>query len=79
MAEAAPAVKQAEAKLEAAKRNLALAELDLRYCDVVAAIDGIVTRRNVNTGNDVQIGQNSDGDPFCRRDLGRRKFQGDAA
>jgi membrane fusion protein (multidrug efflux system) len=54
----APAVKQAEAKLEAAKRDLALAELDLKYTDVVAEIDGVVTRRNVNPGNDVQIGQN---------------------
>ena len=45
------------AKLEAAKRDLALAELDLRYCDIVAEIDGVVTRRNVNPGNDVQVGQ----------------------
>jgi membrane fusion protein, multidrug efflux system len=57
LAAEAPAVKQAEAKLEAAKRDLALAELDLRYCDVVAEIDGVVTRRNVNPGNDVQVGQ----------------------
>jgi membrane fusion protein, multidrug efflux system len=54
----APAVKQAEAKLEAAKRDLAQAELDLRYCDITAQIDGIVTRRNVNPGNYVQVGQN---------------------
>ena len=54
----APAVKQAEAKLEAAKRELAQAELDLRYCDIVAEIDGVVTRRNVNPGDYVQIGQN---------------------
>jgi membrane fusion protein, multidrug efflux system len=54
----APAVKQAEAKLEVAKRDLALAELDLRHCDIVAEIDGVVTRRNVNPGNDVQVGQN---------------------
>jgi membrane fusion protein, multidrug efflux system len=54
----APAVKQAEAKLLAAQRDLAVAELDLRYCDVVAEIDGVVTRRNVNPGNDVQVGQN---------------------
>jgi membrane fusion protein (multidrug efflux system) len=53
----APAVKQAEAKLEAAKRDLALAELDLRYSDIVAEIDGVITRRNVNPGNDVQVGQ----------------------
>jgi membrane fusion protein, multidrug efflux system len=57
MAAAAPAVKQAEAKLEAARRDLTLAELDLRYCDVVSDIDGVVTRRNVNPGNDVQVGQ----------------------
>ena len=54
----APAIKQAEAKLEVAKRNLAQADLDLRYCDIRAEIDGVVTRRNVNPGNYIQIGQN---------------------
>src|SRR5262252_8925690 len=54
----APAVKQAEAKLEVANRELAQAELDLRYCDIVAEIDGVITRRNVNPGYYVQIGQN---------------------
>jgi membrane fusion protein, multidrug efflux system len=54
----APAVKQAQAKLESANRDLVQAELDLRYCDVVAEIDGVVTRRNVNPGNNVQVGQN---------------------
>ena len=54
----APAVKQAEAKLEAADRDLAQAELNLRYCEIVAEIDGVVTRRNVNPGDYVQIGQN---------------------
>ena len=53
----APAIKQAEAKLEEARRDLAQAELDLRYCDIVAEIDGVVTRRNVNPGNNVQAGQ----------------------
>jgi membrane fusion protein, multidrug efflux system len=53
----APAVKQADAKLEAAERDLDQAELDLRYCDIVADIDGVVTRRNVNPGNNVQVGQ----------------------
>src|SRR5258708_32124416 len=57
LAAEAPAVKQAEAKLVAANRDLAVAELDLRYCDVVAEIDGVVTRRNVNPGNDVRVGQ----------------------
>ena len=54
----APGVKQAEAKLESAKRALAQAELDLSYCDITAEIDGVVTRRNVNPGNYVQVGQN---------------------
>ena len=54
----APAVKQAQAKLESANRNLIQVERDLRYCDVVAEIDGVVTRRNVNPGNNVQVGQN---------------------
>ena len=54
----APAVKQAEAKVESADRDLTQAELNLRYCDVVAEIDGVVTRRNVNPGNNVQVGQN---------------------
>ncbi len=53
----APDVKQAEAKLEVAQRDLAQAELDLRYCDVVAEIDGVITRRNVNPGDNVQVGQ----------------------
>src|SRR5262245_54695831 len=57
LAAEAPAVKQAEAKLATANRDLAVAELDLRYCDVVAEIDGVVTRRNVNPGNHVQVGQ----------------------
>jgi membrane fusion protein, multidrug efflux system len=54
----APAVKQAEAKLEVANRDLAQAELDLRYCEIIAEIDGVVTRRNVNPGDYVQVGQN---------------------
>jgi membrane fusion protein (multidrug efflux system) len=54
----APAVRQAEAKLEVAQRDLAQADLDLRYCDITADIDGVVTRRNVNPGNFVQVGQN---------------------
>ncbi len=54
----APGIKQAEAKLAEAERDLDQAELDLRYCDVVSEIDGLVTRRNVNPGNNVQAGQN---------------------
>jgi membrane fusion protein (multidrug efflux system) len=53
----APAIKQAQAALEEAQRNLDQANLDLRYCTVTAEIDGVVTRRNVNPGNNVQVGQ----------------------
>ncbi len=53
----APLIKQSEAKLMQAKRDLDQAELDLRYCDIVSEIDGVVTRRNVNAGNYVQVGQ----------------------
>jgi membrane fusion protein, multidrug efflux system len=53
----APAVKQAEAKLMEARRDLDQAELNLRYCDIVSEIDGVVTGRNVNPGNNVQVGQ----------------------
>ena len=36
---------------------MAQAELNLRYCDVVSEIDGVVTSRNINPGNNVQPGQ----------------------
>jgi membrane fusion protein (multidrug efflux system) len=53
----APGVKQAEAKLAQAQADLALANLNLKYCDVVSEIDGVVTRRDVNPGNNVVAGQ----------------------
>ncbi len=53
----APGVKQAQTKLLEARSDLAQAELNLRYCDVVSEIDGVVTRRSVNPGNNVQVGQ----------------------
>lgn len=55
--EEAPAIKQAQARVAQARRNLDLAELNLRYCDIVSEIDGAVTRRNVNPGNNVQVGE----------------------
>lgn len=55
--EDAPAVKQAQEKVVVAERDLQQAELDLRYCDILAEIGGVVTRRNVNPGNNVQAGQ----------------------
>jgi membrane fusion protein (multidrug efflux system) len=53
----APAVKQAKAKLLQAEADLEQAKLNLRYTDVYAEIDGQITRRNVNRGNNVQAGQ----------------------
>ena len=53
----APSLKQSEANLLSTRRNLDEAKLDLRYCSVVAEIDGVVTRRNVNPGDNVQVGQ----------------------
>jgi membrane fusion protein, multidrug efflux system len=53
----APVIKQAEAKLLQAQRDLDQAELNLRYCDIVSEIDGVVTRRDVNPGDNVQAGQ----------------------
>jgi membrane fusion protein (multidrug efflux system) len=53
----APAVVQAKAQLEQARHALEQAELDLRYCDVVSEIDGVVTSKNTNPGNNVQAGQ----------------------
>jgi membrane fusion protein (multidrug efflux system) len=53
----APTLKQAETALMLAERDLDQAKLNLRYCTVVAETDGVVTRRNVNPGNNVQVGQ----------------------
>jgi membrane fusion protein, multidrug efflux system len=53
----APPVRLAEAKRLQARRDLAEAELDLRYCDIVSEIDGVVTSRSVNSGNHVSAGQ----------------------
>jgi membrane fusion protein, multidrug efflux system len=53
----APSLKQAETNLLQAQRDLDQAKLNLRYCTVFAEIDGVITRRNVNPGNNVQVGQ----------------------
>ncbi len=55
--EDAPAVKQAQARLMQAQRALENAQLNLRYCDVVAEIDGAITQRNINPGNNVVAGE----------------------
>jgi membrane fusion protein, multidrug efflux system len=54
----APNLKQAQTNLMEAQRDLDQANLNLRYCTVVAEIDGVISRRNVNPGNNLQVGQN---------------------
>jgi membrane fusion protein, multidrug efflux system len=53
----APAVKEANARQMVAQSELDQAKLNLKYCDVFAEISGVITRRNVNPGNNVQAGQ----------------------
>jgi membrane fusion protein, multidrug efflux system len=53
----APSLKQAQANVEQAQRDLDQAKLELSYCTIVAEIEGVITRRNVNPGNNVQVGQ----------------------
>jgi membrane fusion protein, multidrug efflux system len=55
--EDAPDIKRAGTKLLQAERNLDQAKLNLRYCKVYAEIDGAVTSKNVNPGNNVRAGQ----------------------
>src|SRR5262245_60913670 len=52
-----PAIAQAGAKVSEAQRNLDQAKLNLRYTDVLGEIDGVITRREVNPGNNVVAGQ----------------------
>jgi membrane fusion protein, multidrug efflux system len=54
----APTLKQAQTSVMEAQRDLDQANLNLRYCTVVAEIDGVISRRNVNPGNNLQVGQN---------------------
>jgi membrane fusion protein (multidrug efflux system) len=53
----APSIKLAQVKVQEAKADLDQAALNLSYCTVYAEIDGVVTGRNVNPGNNVTAGQ----------------------
>ena len=57
LTENAPSIKLAEANMHQARADLDQAELNLSYCTVYAEIDGVVTGRNVNPGNNVTAGQ----------------------
>ena len=50
-------VKQLEAQVAAAKAELEQAEINLGYTKVIAPFDGWVTKRNVEQGSYIQIGQ----------------------
>jgi len=50
-------IARAEANLTQSKADLALAELQLSYTDVRAPIDGLVSRKSVELGQMVQVGQ----------------------
>ena len=52
-----PFVLEARSGLAQARHDLQQAELNLRYCDVVSEIDGVVVGRNVNPGYNVLPGQ----------------------
>jgi membrane fusion protein (multidrug efflux system) len=53
----APSLKVAETNLVQAQSDLDEAKLNLSYCTVFAEIDGVITRRNVNPGDNLQAGQ----------------------
>ena len=55
--EKAPSVATARAQVEQAEAQLALAQLELSYCRIIADIDGVVSNRNVNPGDRVTQGQ----------------------
>lgn len=50
-------VRSANASIETARANLAAAELQLSYVHVVAPVDGRVTRRSIQVGNVISVGQ----------------------
>jgi membrane fusion protein, multidrug efflux system len=54
----APSVRVAEAKVRQARAALDTAELNLTYTEIPAPFDGFVTKRTVNPGDYVTIGQN---------------------
>jgi membrane fusion protein (multidrug efflux system) len=53
----APTLKLAEANVVQNQSDLDQAELNLSYCTVYAEIDGVITRRDVNPGDNLQAGQ----------------------
>ena len=69
------AVGMALAQWQEAQTNVESAQLDFSYTKIFAPCDGRVTRKSVEPGDYVQVGQTTD---VHRADgcLGRRQFQG---
>ena len=61
-----------------AQRDLDQAELNLRYCDVVSEIDGVVTRPQRQSRQQRPGRAKPDGRPLADGDLDRRQLQGNA-
>jgi membrane fusion protein, multidrug efflux system len=57
IAKNAPSLKLAETNVVQTQSDLDQAELNLSYCTVYAEIDGVITRRDVNPGDNLQAGQ----------------------
>lgn len=53
----APSLKLAETNVMQAQTDLDQAKLNLSYCTVYAGIDGAITRREVNPGDNLEAGQ----------------------
>ena len=49
---------QAGAQVDQARAALAQARLNLSYCRIIAPVDGIITRKSVEVGQNVSVGQN---------------------
>jgi membrane fusion protein (multidrug efflux system) len=49
---------QAAAQVEQARAELAQAKLNLSYTKIIAPVDGIITTKNVEVGQNVSVGQN---------------------
>jgi len=64
-------VKRAEAVLERAQASLERAETNLRYCDIISPVDGVIIDRRVNIGQTVVASLNAPSLFLIAKDLKR--------